>query len=154
MNNNIYGMTGGQASPTTPIGAIATTAPYGAVDPPFDICRLAIGAGATFVARATIAQPQMCESLIRKGIGHDGFSVIEIMTHCHTQFGRKNKLGRPMDNFNHFKDHSIMKAKADSMLQGELAGKYVIGELFYDSGIEEYTKKYDRIIDKARRQPI
>ena len=151
MNNNIYGMTGGQASPTTPVGAIATTAPYGAVDPPFDICRLAIGAGASFLARATIAQPQMCETLIKKGITHDGFSVIEIMTHCHTQFGRKNKRSRPLDNFNYFKDRSVTKAKADGMPPEELADKYVIGELFYDAGVEEYTKKYDRVIEKAGR---
>jgi 2-oxoglutarate ferredoxin oxidoreductase subunit beta len=151
MNNNIYGMTGGQASPTTPVGAIATTAPYGAVDPPFDICRLAIGAGATFVARATIAQPQMCETLIKKGVQHDGFSVIEIMTHCHTQFGRKNKRSRPLDNFNFFKDRSVMKAKADGMTPGELEDKFVIGELFYDNTVEEYTKKYDRVIEKAGR---
>jgi len=150
MNNNIYGMTGGQASPTTPVGAIATTAPYGAVDPPFDICRLAIGAGATFVARATIAQPPMCEALIKKGIQHDGFSVIEIMTHCHTQYGRKNKRGRPMDNFNYFKENSVMKAKTDGMSKEELAGKYVIGELFHEPDFEEYTKKYDRLVDQVR----
>jgi 2-oxoglutarate ferredoxin oxidoreductase subunit beta len=151
MNNNIYGMTGGQASPTTPIGAIATTAPYGAIDPPFDICRLAIGAGASFVARATIAQPQMCESLIKKGIEHDGFAVIEIMTHCHTQFGRKNKRSRPLDNFNFFKDHSVMKAKSEGMAPEELSDKYIIGELFHDPNKVEYTKKYDQVIAKATR---
>jgi 2-oxoglutarate ferredoxin oxidoreductase subunit beta len=149
MNNNIYGMTGGQASPTTPEGAFASTAPYGAVDPAFDICKLAIGAGATFVARATIAQPQMCESLIKKGIDHDGFAVIEIMTHCHTQFGRKNKRSKPMDNFNYFKDGSVLKAKADAMPPEELRGKIVIGELHRADGVE-YTDRYQSVIEKAR----
>ena len=50
-NNNIYGMTGGQYSPTTPLGAKATTAPFGMLEPDFDLCKLAIAAGATFVAR-------------------------------------------------------------------------------------------------------
>lgn len=149
MNNNIYGMTGGQASPTTPPDAFASTAPYGAVDPPFDICKLAIGAGASYVARATIAQPQLCENFIKKGIENDGFAVIEIMTHCHTQFGRKNKRARPLDNFNFFKDRSVMKAKADGMSEEELEGKIVIGELRNVPG-EEYTKKYDRVIERAR----
>jgi 2-oxoglutarate ferredoxin oxidoreductase subunit beta len=149
MNNNIYGMTGGQASPTTPEGAFASTAPYGAVDPAFDICKLAIGAGATFVARSTIAQPQMCESLIKKGIEHDGFAVVEIMTHCHTQFGRKNKRSKPMDNFNYFKDGSVLKAKADAMSPEELRGKIVIGELHHADGVE-YTDRYKRVIEKAR----
>ncbi|EHM09978.1 2-oxoacid:ferredoxin oxidoreductase, beta subunit [Thermanaerovibrio velox DSM 12556] len=149
MNNNIYGMTGGQASPTTPEGAFASTTPYGAVDPSFDLCKLAIGAGATFVARATIAQPQLCETLIKKAIQNDGFSVVEVVTHCHTQFGRKNKRSRPIDNFNFFKDHSVMKAKADSMSPEELKDKIVIGELFSAEG-EEYTKKYQQLIDRVR----
>jgi 2-oxoglutarate ferredoxin oxidoreductase subunit beta len=149
MNNSIYGMTGGQASPATPVDAVALTAPYGVVDPPFDICHLAIGAGATFVARATIAQPQLCETLIKKGIQHDGFSVIEIMTHCHTQYGRRNKLERPLDNFSHFKDRSVMKSEADSMSRKDLADKYVIGELFCNNDSEEYTKKYARVIERA-----
>lgn len=52
-NNFIYGMTGGQVSPTTPYGVPATTAPYGALERPFDIINLAEGAGAIFGARAT-----------------------------------------------------------------------------------------------------
>jgi hypothetical protein len=44
-----------------------------------------------------------------------------------------------------------MKAKADGMPPEELADKYVIGELFSDESVEEYTKKYDRVIEKAGR---
>ncbi len=149
MNNNIYGMTGGQASPTTPAGAFASTTPYGAIDPTFDLVQLAMGAGATYVARATIAQPQLCESLIKKAIQHKGFSVVEIMTHCHTQFGRKNKRSRPLDNFNFFKDRSVMKAKADSLSPEELEGKIVIGE-FLEKEAEEYTHRYDQLIARVR----
>ena len=50
-NNNIYGMTGGQYSPTTPTHEKGTTAPYGNIDKPFDIAKLAIGAGATYSAQ-------------------------------------------------------------------------------------------------------
>lgn len=53
MNNRIYGMTGGQYSPLSGIGVSATTAPYGNIDREFDTVRLALGAGATFVARTT-----------------------------------------------------------------------------------------------------
>lgn len=149
MNNNIYGMTGGQASPTTPEGAFASTTPYGAVDPPFDICKLAVGAGASFVARTTIAQPKMCETLIKKAIEKKGFAVVEIMTHCHTQYGRKNKLGKPIDNFNYFKDNSVMKAKADGMGEEELKGKIIIGEMI-DREVTEYTERYQQLIDRVR----
>ncbi|MDR0649297.1 MAG: 2-oxoacid:ferredoxin oxidoreductase subunit beta [Synergistaceae bacterium] len=148
MNNNIYGMTGGQASPTTPEGAFASTAPYGTVDPAFDLCKLAICAGATFVARATVAHPRMCEALIKKGVAHDGFSVIEIMTHCHTQYGRRNERGKPMDNFSYFKDASVPKARADAMSQEDLRGRFVTGELHHVQGVE-YTDRYRSVIEKA-----
>jgi 2-oxoglutarate ferredoxin oxidoreductase subunit beta len=92
----------------------------------------------------------MCESLIKKGIEHDGFSVIEIMTHCHTQFGRKTKRGRPIDNFNYFKNVSVMKAKADKMPAEELQGKIVIGELHHKEDAVEYTDRYKRVIERAR----
>ena len=56
--------------PTTPEGAFAATAPYGAIDPVFDVCKLAEGAGATFVARATVANPMQCEQILKKAIEH------------------------------------------------------------------------------------
>ena len=153
MNNNIYGMTGGQASPTTPEGAFASTAPYGAIDPTFDICKLAEGAGATFVARATVAQPVMCEQILKKAIQHQkkGFAVVELVSYCHTQFGRKNKRSRPMDNFNYLKDNSVMKAKADTMTAEELKGKIVIGEFVNIEDAREYTQRYDEIIARAQK---
>lgn len=152
MNNNIYGMTGGQASPTTPEGAYAATAPYGAVDPCFDVCKLAEGAGATYVARASIAQPAMCETILKKAIEHQkkGFAVVEIMTFCHTQFGRKNKRSRPIDNFNYFKDVTVMKAKADTMTPEQLEDKIVIGEFVNIENAREYTDRYEDIIKRAQ----
>ena len=94
-NNNIYGMTGGQASPTTPIGAKATTAPYGSVDRTFDACKLAEAAGATYVARSTAFHVQHMANMIAEGIDNDGFSFIEAMVQCPTAFGRKNRMGSP-----------------------------------------------------------
>lgn len=149
MNNNIYGMTGGQASPTTPVGARATTAPYGAIDTPFDICRLAEGAGASYVARATIAQPALCEQYIKKAIQKKGFSVVEIITHCHTQFGRKNKRPNPVDNLIFFRENSVPKAKAKEMTEEEKKGKIIIGE-FVDREGQEYTEAYLKLIERVR----
>ena len=153
MNNNIYGMTGGQASPTTPEGAFTATAPYGAIDPTFDICELAKGAGATFVARATVAQPALCEQILKKAIEHQkkGFAVVEIVSFCHTQFGRKNKRSRPMDNFNYLKDNSVMKAKADTMTAEELDGKIVIGEFVNIESAREYSERYNDVIARAQK---
>lgn len=83
-NNNIYGMTGGQASPTTPVGAKATTAPYGSVDRTFDACKLAEAAGATYVARSTAFHVQHMTNMIADGLDNKGFSFIEAMVQCPT----------------------------------------------------------------------
>ncbi|HQL03446.1 MAG TPA: thiamine pyrophosphate-dependent enzyme, partial [Synergistales bacterium] len=147
MNNNIYGMTGGQASPTTPLGAKATTAPYGAIDPPFDVCKLAQGAGATYVARTTVAQPVLCEQYIKNGIANRGFSVIEILTNCHTQFGRRNNLRTPVDNLNFFKKNSVPLAKAQGMTPADLEGKIVTGE-FVKREAPEYTDLYRSLVER------
>jgi len=149
MNNNIYGMTGGQASPTTPPGSKATTAPYGAIDPPFDICQLAIGAGATYVARATIANPVMCERYIKAAIEHKGFSVVEIVSSCHTQYGRRNKRRTPVDNLNYLKAASVSVAKAKEMSEEELAGKITVGEFVKIEGKPDYVELYEKVIEAA-----
>ena len=152
MNNNIYGMTGGQASPTTPQGAWASTTPWGSVDPAFDICKLAEGAGASYVARSTIANPKQVEQYITNGIKNRGFSVVEILTHCHTQFGRKNKRVTPIDNFNYFKDNSVPLAKAGNMSKEELKDKIVCGEFIAGTGAPEYTEEYEKVIKRAEGQ--
>lgn len=148
MNNNIYGMTGGQVSPTTPVGSFATTSPYGAIDPSFDICKLAEGAGASYVARSTVANPKQAEQFIKAGINNKGFSVIEILTHCHTQFGRRNKRRTPIDNINYFKANSVPLNKAQEMSPEELAEKIVVGE-FVKREIPEYTAQYLSIIERV-----
>ncbi len=148
MNNNIYGMTGGQVSPTTPVGSSATTSPYGAIDPSFDICKLAEGAGASYVARATIANPKQAEQFIQAGINNKGFSVVEILTHCHTQFGRKNKRRTPIDNVNFFKNNSVPLNKAKEMSPEELEGKIVVGE-FVKKNIPEYTAQYLAMVERV-----
>jgi len=141
-------MTGGQASPTTPLGAKATTAPYGAIDPPFDICKLAQGAGATYVARATIAQPVICEQYIKNGLANNGFSVVEIISSCHTQFGRKNNRRTPLDNINFFRNNSVPIAKAQGMTPEDLEGKIVTGE-FVKRETPEYTRLYLDLISRV-----
>lgn len=91
MNNEIYGMTGGQRSPTTPLGDTTSTTVLGNIDAPFDISHLAIGAGASYVARTTTYHAVQLEKLIADGISHKGFSVIESLGACYTALGRRNR---------------------------------------------------------------
>lgn len=93
-NNAIYGMTGGQLAPTTPVGRKATTAPFGSIEPPFDACRLMAAAGATFVARGLSYQPPALQAICEEGLRHDGFAFVEVLSDCPEYFGRYNKLGR------------------------------------------------------------
>ncbi len=93
LNNSIYGMTGGQAAPTTPEGAIASTTPTGNTEPNFDACKLLIGAGASFVARVFAANPLEMTKVMAEGLDHRGFSFIEVVSDCPEYFGRYNKVG-------------------------------------------------------------
>ena len=94
-NNSIYGMTGGQMSPTTFAGDLSTTSVYGNIEPAFDICELARAAGATYVARGTSWGYQQLVSLMAGGIVHKGFSFVEAKVSCPTYYGRQNKGGAP-----------------------------------------------------------
>lgn len=145
-NNNIYGMTGGQFSPTTPKGDKGTTAPYGNVDKAFDICQLAAGAGATYVARATAYHANKMTEYIMKGIQHKGFSLIEGVSGCPTYYGRKNKKGGPVELLNYMKDSFIDIKVKDKLSPEQLMGKHFMGE--FNHQIEpEYTEEYQKIID-------
>ncbi|MEK6195470.1 MAG: 2-oxoacid:ferredoxin oxidoreductase subunit beta, partial [Deltaproteobacteria bacterium] len=93
MNNRIYGMTGGQYSPLSGHGTMATTAPYTNIDYAFDTVELATAAGASFVARSTTYHVQQLAKILKQAILHEGFSVVEVLTQCPTYFGRKNRLG-------------------------------------------------------------
>ena len=104
VNNRIYGMTGGQYSPLTGLGLKGTTAPYGSVDPAFDLAALSMSAGATFVGRTTAYHAPQMTGMLEKALEHKGFSVVEVLTQCPTYFGRKNKQGGPVEMMNILKE--------------------------------------------------
>ncbi|MDO8683346.1 MAG: 2-oxoacid:ferredoxin oxidoreductase subunit beta [Armatimonadota bacterium] len=150
VNNAIYGMTGGQSSPTTPLGMKASTAVYGSIEPPFDACELAKSAGATFVARSTVYHVKHCEQMIKQGLEHHGFSVIEIISNCHTYYGRINKLGEPIDMLNAMKDKSVILTPDLDVQKAKASGKeYILGVLHRDTERPEYCDLYEKIISSA-----
>lgn len=148
-NNNIYGMTGGQYSPTTPHGDYGTTAPYGNVDKAFDICELAKGAGATFVGRSTAYHVNQMKELIKKGVNHKGFALVEGISSCPTYYGRKNKIGSAVEMMEHLRDSFVDIKLKDKLSAEKLEGKGFIGE-FYCSEEPEYTASYQKIIDRFK----
>lgn len=148
VNNYIYGMTGGQHSPLTPTGMKATTAPRGTLEPAFNLLALARGAGATFGARGTAAQPRQLEQLILRGANHKGFSVMEALSPCPIAYGRRNKLGGAVDMLRNMKDSSISVERAADMEEAELEDKTVTGVIF-SIDAPEYAEEYYRSIEKT-----
>lgn len=143
INNQVYGMTGGQFSPTTPYGSFATTASYGHVEHAFNIAELAVTAGASFVARGTVYHARQLDRLLEKAIKHVGFSVVEIMSNCHVQYGRRNKTPDPVTMMQGFKEHAVPVEKVGAFSAEELAGKFSIGvltEIDKPNYLEEYAK--------------
>ena len=97
INNLIYGMTGGQVAPTTPKNAYTTSTPYGNKVRPLNIVKLVATAGATYVARWSIAQPlQLMRSIVNL-ILHEEFGFLEVISICPEVFGRINGYRRPID---------------------------------------------------------
>ncbi len=148
VNNSIYGMTGGQYSPTTPFGAKSTTSLYGHIEHDFSIAELAVTAGASFVSRATVYHGDLMDRLIEQAMRKRGFAVVEVISNCHVQYGRKNKLGGAVDMLQSYRDNSVTVTKAQKMSPEELEDKLTIGVLT-DREIPISTEEYKKVRHRA-----
>jgi len=149
LNNSTYGMTGGQCSPTTPYGIRSSTTVYSNIEQAFNISELAVTAGAVFVGRGTVYQAKLLDSLIEKAILKPGFSVVEVIAHCHTQYGRQNRLGSAVEMMEWQRDHAVAVEKAASMAPDALQDKIVIGVLV-DKELPVYQEEYEKIRERAK----
>lgn len=145
INNFIYGLTNSQTSPTTPQGMWTVTMKRGNIDPTFDACNLAIGAGATFVARETMLDPKKLEKVFVQGFEHNGYSFFDIFSNCHVNLGRKNKMNSAMANLEWIDSISVSKTKFDKMTEEERVGLFPTGVLKHDTTKQEYTDMYKKV---------
>lgn len=153
VNNSTYGMTGGQYSPTTPVGMRATTAPYGNVEPPFPICDLAIAAGASYVARSTAFHALELDKYLSEAIANEGFSLVEAVSYCHTTYGRINKLGTAAEMMRSLKENSIPKASFDKLSPEEQQANTKIARgVLQKKNRPEYTQIYDLLVQQQTHQ--
>ncbi|MDP8255572.1 MAG: 2-oxoacid:ferredoxin oxidoreductase subunit beta [Candidatus Alcyoniella australis] len=148
-NNLIYGMTGGQQSPTTPMNRMSTTTPLGNPNDPFDFAELAKAAGATFVARSTTYHVRLLDRVIQQAIEHKGFSVVEVLEDCPTQYGRRNNLRTPAQMIARYKDLTVSVEAADKLPIEDIRGKLLVGVLHHVER-SEFAERYDKIIEEAR----
>lgn len=149
LNNSVYGMTGGQYSPTTPYGMRSTTTVYSNIEQAFKISELAVTAGAVFVGRGTVYHAKLLDNLIEKAILKEGFSVVEVIAHCHTQYGRQNRLGTAVEMMEWQRDHAVNAEKAAAMTSAELQDKIVIGVLV-DKELPVYQDEYEKIRERSK----
>jgi len=141
IDNYNYGMTGGQYSPTTPVGKRATTAPYGNVEKPFDICELARGAGAPFIARTTVYKATELANLIARGIEKDSFALVDVISFCHTIHGRLNKMPQAAAMMKWLKSSAVSIKAAAKMTPEQLEGKITTG-VIHEVEEKSYSAKY------------
>lgn len=149
VNNNTYGMTGGQVAPTSQLGDITETTPYGNVEPPFNLVSLAAASGATYVARWPGYDTLRLQKSILKSLDHEGFSFIEVLAPCFVQYGTKNKLGDAIEMLKWLKKQVIIKMGCPPHLAtfDFKQGVIVCGEF-----VEEQKQGFSRGLEEVRQK--
>jgi 2-oxoglutarate ferredoxin oxidoreductase subunit beta len=127
-NNGVYSMTGGQVTPTTPLGARTATTPAGNPDRPFDLCRLVEAAGATYVARYSVYQVPLLIRALKRALEHRGFAFVEVLSTCPTHYGRRNNLADPVAMLRDLRERCLTLRQAAKMSAEELREKIIVGE--------------------------
>jgi 2-oxoglutarate ferredoxin oxidoreductase subunit beta len=144
VNNYIYGMTGGQVSPTTPFGVHTTTTPYENVEYPMRIAELVTAAGANYVARWTTFHVRQLVDAMKEALQKTGFAFIEIVSQCPVSYGRRVGLRDGLALLEHFRHNAVPIERAVKMSEDELEGKVVVGKLVERNRIE-FTASLRRI---------
>ncbi len=150
VNNFNYGMTGGQAGPTTHIAAKTVTTPYGNCEYPFNLTHLAYASGAVYVARWTSFHARYLIESVKKCFAKKGFKFIEVLTPCPTGYGRPNRLGSGLDQMKVYRDNSEIRNDINPMeAESGLNGPIIVGE-FVDREKPTFFERYtEGVLAKA-----
>lgn len=150
VNNFIYGLTNSQTSPTTPRDFWTVTAQYGNIDYPFDPCKMADAAGASFIARGSVTQTQKLEKILVSGFKHEGFSFFDVHSNCHVNLGRKNKMSEAVDMLKWIDSRLVSKMEYEKLSEEERKDRFVTGILKEDNSREEYCNAYyNHVVKRA-----
>ena len=143
VNNLIYGMTGGQVAATTPVNAKTTTTQSGNPDAPFNLPLMAWASGANYVARWTMLHIRELTVSIEKALTRSGFSFIEVLAPCPTNYGRRNKE-KSLETLKLYRDKTIIKNHVDpTELDVDFQKGVILGE-FVDRERPTCIENYDR----------
>ncbi len=150
VNNFNYGMTGGQAGPTTPSDANTTTTPFGGFEQPFNLSSVAAGSGAVYVSRWTTYHVDAMIKSMGDALNKRGFCFIEVLSPCPTGYGRKAGQKTGLDTMKYFKENSRIENGADpASVSIEPGGEIVVGR-FVDRDEPTYQDKRWQVFERAR----
>lgn len=144
-NNFIYGMTGGQGGPTTPMETWTTTTPYGNIEQAFNLVHLAAACGAIYVARWTTLQTRWLTESIKKALQKEGFSFVEVISECPEIFGRYNKMDTALKMMKWFKEASVVEHFSDPAKAGITPDHIAVGEF-----VDIEKPSYGRLLKEMR----
>ena len=150
-NNQIYGLTKGQYSPTSEKGFITTTSPDGAIELAFNPMAIALAAGATFIARGFAGEPKHLAELIAQGIQHRGYALIDVLQPCVT-FNRVNTYSWYRQRVYHLEDDGYDPSDRDAAWEKahEWEERIPLGVLYRMEGQPTYEDR-SRRWRRARR---
>lgn len=151
INNMVYGMTGGQVAPTTPYMTRTSTTPYGSFEYPLDAAKLAVAAGACYVARWTTLTVNELKESIKTALNMHGFRFIEVVSQCPTAFGRRAGFEDSATMLRWFRENTITSNQAERMNENESASKIVIGE-FTRRTRPTLVETLQKTMEEARKQ--
>ncbi len=146
VNNFNYGMTGGQFGPTTPIGQRGTTAPYGNFENPFNLPYLAASSGAVYVARWTSLDARRVKEAMIEALQRPGFSFVEIVSPCPTNYGRRNRIGDGLDELRYYQEKTVIKHGSDPKYADLGPGKEIAVGCFVDQPRPTYLDLYNELV--------
>jgi len=148
VNNQVYGMTGGQVAPTTLQGIKTTSTPYGSFERPLDVSKIVAEAGACYVARWTTVHRNELKEAMKKAILTEGFSFVEILSQCPTMFGRHAGFKNLAEIMKWFKEKSVSIEESRKMSERELSDRIVVGEFVHRKFIP-LTKIFSTLKEQA-----
>ncbi len=151
VNNMVYGMTGGQVAPTTPYGTKTSSTPYGSFEYPLDAAKLAVAAGACYVARWTTLTVKELKESIKTALKMRGFRFIEVVSQCPTAFGRRAGFEDSGEMLKWFRTNTIALSQTVKMSEEELATKIVVGE-FIKRDKPTLVEMLHKSIEEARKK--
>jgi len=148
VNNQVYGMTGGQVAPTTLQGIRTTSTPYGSFERPLDVSKVVAEAGACYIARWTTAHRSKLKESMKKAILTQGFSFVEIVSQCPTMFGRHAGFKNLAEIIRWFKEKAVPIEESKELSEEELSNRIVVGE-FVRRKLVPLTRTFSSLKDKA-----